>query len=1061
LVVLALVFGAGLEPRAAQENKDREALVAAASLASKFHEQGKYAEAARALQKAVDLADRVFGADHPSTARLANNLAAQYRLLGEFTKAEPLFRRALRIFESKLGKDHLEVGNCLNNLAAVYYNQDKFAKSEALYLRSLRIWESKLGDDHPTLAAGLHNLATLYRAQGNYAKAEPLIRRSLKIRQAKLPKDHLDVAQSPQSLAALYFHQSQYPKAQALLERSLKIFESRLGQDHPRVAKFLNNLAVLYRVQGQYAKAEPLLRRSLKIQESRLAHDHPDIALTLSNLAQLYAAQGEYAKAEPLYKRSIHIIESKWGPDHLKVAEYLNNLASLYNSRRLYTQVEPLLVRALKIKESKLGTNHFTVAQCLNNLAWLYYNQRRYAKAESLYQRSLKIKESQLTKDHPDVAISLCNLGWLYQDQGKYAKAEPLYRRSLRIFESHLGKDHPHVAQSLSSLAWLHGARRRWQDAAQAFDAARRSQRAHIGRVLPALGPQEQLLFLHEIAAPSLFVSLSLAWHRPEEPGLAERSAAWLVNGKGLTQEALAAPLLLARVADQPELRKLFGQLVDTRKQLAQLSLAFSQRGQEKQRGAQIGALNKQERQLTRELGQKSGLLLETTPWVELAAVRKALRADAVLIDIARFPVFNFQAKGSEQYWWKRRYAAWVIPPKGNGTVRLIDLGNAALIETAATDLRHALQQVLRRQRGQSEAETEKQLAQPLKALARLVLQPLLPHIGQRRRWVISPDGALWLVPWAALPLPDGSYAIEKYTISHVISGRDLVHQKANAHRSPKAGRSLVIADPDFDLVPRRAEGVSPLVRGLLPEERLPRFGRLPGTAAEARAIAPLLERFGKTKPEVWTGKKALEQTFKAARQPRVVVLSTHGYFLEDQADVAAPRSGDLVHRGLKLVGSDLLRPQEKAVKVLENPLLRCGLALAGANHRDKVPAGAEDGILTGLEIVGSDLRGCELVVLSACETGVGQVRNGEGVSGLRQAFQLAGAQSVVATLWQIPDQETTALMTAFFQNLADKKSKAEALRRAQLRIIKERRAKHKAAHPFYWAAFTLTGQAQ
>jgi CHAT domain-containing protein len=325
------------------------------------------------------------------------------------------------------------------------------------------------------------------------------------------------------------------------------------------------------------------------------------------------------------------------------------------------------------------------------------------------------------------------------------------------------------------------------------------------------------------------------------------------------------------------------------------------------------------------------------------------------------------------------------------------------------------------------EPEAEQELRQRLDALAALVLHPLLSHIGRYEQWFISPDSNLWLVPWSALPLKDGRFAIEGHRIQYLVSGRDLILNPLKLDRTPSA--PLVLADPDFDLnVPEQRPAESE-TRSLLGGLALGAIRRLPGTATEAEALAPKLERFAGAAPRVFTDGKASVSVFRAAKAPRVVVLATHGFFLPDQQSQ------------------------------IDNPLLRCGVLLAGCNRAPFAKPGDDTGVLTGLEIVGVDLRGTELVVLSACETGLGEVRNGEGVAGLRQAFQLAGAETVVASLWQVPDRATAVLMVSFFEQLAAGKTKADAMRDAQLQMIQTSREKRGASHPYFWAAFTVTGR--
>jgi tetratricopeptide (TPR) repeat protein len=1089
MYVAAVVLALGAAGNSRAQSLTADEAIALFQRAAKHQEAGENAEAERLYQQVLAEAPRLWGEGSTNHAVVLNNLANLYKDTGGYEKAEPLFQRSLGIMEAKLGKDHPDVATSLNNLANLYQAMGRYEKAEPLYQRSLGIYEAKLGKDHPALADSLNNLAALYSAMGRNEKAEPLLR------------------------------------------RSLGIYETKLGKGHPLVAASLNNLAILYKDMGRYEKAEPLYQRSLEIKEAKLGKDHPDVAGSLNNLATLYHLMGRYEKAEPLYRRSLEITEAKLGKDHPDLAGSLNNLATLYKDMGRYEQAEPLYRRSLEIREAKLGKDHPDLAGSLNNLATLYHLMGRYEQAEPLHRRSLEIREAKLGKDHPDVAASLNNLATLYKDMGRYEQAEPLYQRSLEILEAKLGKDHPAVAAPLNNLASLFTAQDKPEAAADDYDQARRIVRRHAGRVLPLLSEREQLDLFHRTDERSLFAALTLAYRHAADAALAARSAVWLLNAKGLAQQTRSQTLRAARDTQDPRGGEATRELLDVRRQLARLTLNPPSATQQEAHRQWQQQLSQREQELVKQLQRQGAAVEDVDPWIELPKLRASLPENAVFIDLARFEVYNFRATGKEKRWGPARYAAWVTPREG--PVQVIDLGEAGKIDAAVAKARRALDEAPRRLKADGEIEAEKAARHALADLAALVLQPLRKDIDGAQRWVISPDGNLWLVPWAALPLDDRTYAAEKHTQQFVVSGRDLLAAPA---RGGAAAAPAVFADPDFDRAapgsPRLAGrscpgriGAWPMTfvfveggqvriydaegeRALagegswdlsgdditirtkvsrftgrleggrasgerqkrndddsvsrdrwefrLPQEDTPEPGqtrgltelklgkvrRLPGTAAEAEAIAEGLHKLFDVAPLLRTQEKATTSAFLALRRPRALVLATHGFFLPDQE--LGPEEKERLARD----------PEAKLRQRIEDPLLRCGLLLAGCNK----PSGSDTGVLTGREVLSADLRGCELVVLSACETGLGDVRVGEGVAGLRQAFQLAGASSVLASLWKVPDDETALLMAALVDGLDQGQDRAAALAEAQRRRIAARRDKFGAAHPYFWAAFSLTG---
>lgn len=1136
------LFRRSIQIHEANPGKDNVSLATSLDNLAELHQElGRYQDAEAGFRRALQIRQESQGPDHPSIAQSLNYLGLLDQELGDYKRAGERLHRALQIREDTLGKDHLDVAQSLNNLAYLDQALGQFQEAEEFYHRSLQIREAKLGKDHPLVAQSLNNLAWLYWNLGRYHEAEPLYNRSQKIRETKLGNDHPAVAQSLNNRTLLFIQTGRLAEARPLCLRALQIRQDRLGKDHPDVAQSLINRALLEKYLGQYTEAEQHNQSAIQIARTRLGKDHHSVARGLENLAEVYWYMGRFQEAETLYLDALQVFE-KLGPEHPLVANCLDNLAQIYQDMGKDKEAELHSRRALQVREKKLGRDHPYLILNLDKVAQMCTRTGRYQEAETLYRRALQICDARLNQDHHFVGQILHDLAVLYQTQGRYQDAEPLCRRSLQIRRTTLGREHPDVAQSLSTLAALAEATRQTDQAVQLAEDARRISRRHVAQVLPALSENEQITFLRFKDQPDWHAALSLALRHPGDPRLAERSAAWLLNGKGVAHEALAQRILLARDSRDPRLGELTRQLIQVRQELAHLTLPLAFGGQEEQR-QRLEQLGREEQELTRQLRQSGSTFIRDDLWIEPDQVRQRIKGDTVLIEIVRFQVLDFPVRGQPKEGTATNYAAWIIPAAGQGAVRVIDLGEAGPIDQAVQAVRRSLAASPDTILTKGEPEAEGLLRQPLQALAQLVLHPLLSHIGKtQRRWIISPDGPLWLAPWSALPLPDGRYAVEQYTLCHVISGRDLIHRPS----SIKPTDPLVFADPNFDLsldeadkiaqdllgdrrrdveaslAGRRANGQlgkwkihvefqanhSLVIRDgdekgaiigrgrwqlegntvraeteksrylghlqgreLTGERRfkdnssspekwtlvldraapsspdrnlamrsslaMPRAERLDSTAKEAWQIEPALRTYTGMKPHLFLDNQALSAVVQAARNPRILVLSTHGRFLDDQSS----------------------NSEGKPAVRIENPLLRCFLVLAGFNNAAKARKGQDNGVLTGLQIVGTDLRGCELVVLSACETGLGDVRNGEGVAGLRQAFQLAGAESVIATLWKVPDEDSADLMITFFARLAAKQSKPDALCQAQRAIIKAHQDKKASAHPFFWAAYTITGR--
>jgi CHAT domain-containing protein/Tfp pilus assembly protein PilF len=912
---------------------------------------------------------------------------------GKYEEALPLLESVLEIRERVLGPEHRDVAEALTVLGALYFYKGEYAKTESLYQRALAIIEKVLGPEHPIVAASLNNLAIVYQQKGEYAKTEPLYQRALAIREKVLGPEHPEIAIYLSSLANLHYERGAYLKAEPLYQRALAISESALGPEHPNVAGSLTGLALIYSDLGDYQKAESLSLRALAIKEKTLGPDHPDVAASISNLAFIYRYKGDYAKAELHY------------------------------------------LRALAIWERAGGRDHYDLAVCINGLANLYFYKGDYEKAEQLYQRALTMKEKVLGPEHRSVATALNNLAKIYVNKGDYAKAESLYLRSLAILDKVIGPEHPYFILSLDDLAMLYAAK---GDLAQAVMVQARANSASESKLELNLGAGSERQKLAYLAIFSKETDFTLSLHSralPHDPQALDLAFTTLLRRKGRGLEAMADTIGALRSRAAPEDQALFDELSEARSQLALFMLKESGTDKPENYRARLKSLEDRVEDLESALSARRPDFHAQAQPVTLNAVQSALPAGSVLVE---FAVYTPQDPRNDKNKLPPRYLAYLLAAQGSP--KWTDLGEATPIDRAIISWRQALRDPRRTDVKRLARVVDEKVMRPVLALAQ-------SGFGAPRRLLIAPDGRLNLVPFAALVDRQGRYLVEGYSISYLTSGRDLLRSPV---RRPNNQDTVIVADPDYgaerNAIASRSRDVGlpaglPQSAGSKSNLSQVYFPPLEGTAGEARALKTILPQ-----ATVFTRERATEDALKQLHSPGILHVATHGFFLRDQ-DIRLVGARDLILDTAQSVG-----PSNQPV---ENPLLRSGLALAGVNLRLGRADQGDDGVLTALEAAGLDLWGTKLVVLSACDTGVGEVKNGEGVFGLRRALSLAGSETQVMSLWPVSDLGARDFMTEYYKGLRRGEGRGDGLRRVQLEMLKGKGRRH----PFYWASFIQSGE--
>ncbi|MCZ8353350.1 MAG: CHAT domain-containing protein [Cyclobacteriaceae bacterium] len=862
-------------------------------------------------------------------------------------------------------------------------------------------------------------LADYFYNNSFYERAEPLLLHNKKSIEKTVGKWNRDYALACTKLGFLYRTIVLFSKAELYYLEAREVYERISGKESIEYARANGNLGELYYTQGYYSKAEPLQVNSKNTFEKIHGKFSSPYANACVNMGNLFARLGRFTEAENLLIEAKEIQEKIASKNSYGYARACSNLAVLYSTYKFYLKALPLYEEAKAIRQMLEPYSLEYINTCMS-LGITYMYLQRYDDAEKLLIEALNLTKQVVGEKHLTFAIACNNLSAFYNNCKLYKKAELLQIDANKVIEQVLGTQHFSYANGCNNLAEIYINQKKYDKAESFLLKAYQTYYSIIENQLSYMSEREKEAFLNtfkqEFEAFNSFVLL----RQKDNPAVVGNMYNNLLATKALlfnTQNAMRKHII---GSGKMELIALLNDWQEKRENLAKaFKMSISER---EKRKINLQESEKEINLIEKQLSQQTAVFSRSrTNSVTWQDVQKTIKPKQAAIEMVRFRYHN--KKFTDTIY----YAALIITPTSKQP-ELVVLNNGNELEKAIKYYKNNIK-----------FEIEDKTSYNL--FWRSISERLNKVAPKTKKIYFSADGVYHALNLQTLLNPQsGKYVADEYEIQLLTNTKDLI---GAIQKIDSRNEAFLFGYPDYtntinennipdsnilnyDLDSLKRE----FVRG--------RISMLPGTEKEVKGLFNTLAKQN-WKTETFILGQATESKLKDLRSPKVLHIATHGFFMQD-VNVKDNSKG--------FIGID-------NQKIFENPLLRSGLLLAGSQQSldGKNNFDEEDGILTAYEAMNLDLSNTDLVVLSACETGLGEIKNGEGVFGLQRAFQTAGAKSIIMSLWKVNDTSTQELMQLFYNNWLSSGDKRKAFIQAQDSM----RRKYK--HPFFWGAFVLVGE--